>query len=77
MGITGVQLLSIPVTDQDRARQFYVGTLGLDLVAEEPMGPVRAAGVDVTEPVDAPWGRYVMLHDPDGKGLIVAGPPAS
>lgn len=123
MTITGVHLLSIPVTDQDRARDFYVNTLGLDLVSEEPMGPdqrwirvapkgsatsmtlvtwfpnmpagslnglvlatsdvdgeaarLRAAGIEVTEPEDAPWGRYVRLRDPDGNGLIVAGAPAS
>ena len=39
MTITHVQLLSLPVTDQDRARDFYVGTLGFDLVRDNPMGP--------------------------------------
>ena len=39
MAIRKVQLLSIPVTDQDRARDFYVGVLGLELVREMPMGP--------------------------------------
>ncbi len=39
MTITHVQLLSVPVTDQDRARDFYVDTLGFDLVADNPMGP--------------------------------------
>ena len=39
MSITKVQLFSIPVTDQDRARDFYVGVLGLELVREMPMGP--------------------------------------
>jgi predicted enzyme related to lactoylglutathione lyase len=121
MTISHVQLLSIPVTDQDRARDFYVDTLGLDLVADA-IGPdqrwvqvapkgsttsmtlvtwfptmpagsltglvlatsdvdaeaerLRAAGVEVTEPEDAPWGRYVTLTDPDGNGLILAAPPA-
>jgi predicted enzyme related to lactoylglutathione lyase len=123
MTITHVQLLSIPVTDQDRALDFYVNTLGLELVAEEPMGPdqrwiqvapkgsaasmtlvtwfptmpagslsglvlatsdvdgeaerLRAAGVEVSQPEDAPWGRYVTLTDPDGNGLIVAGAPSA
>jgi catechol 2,3-dioxygenase-like lactoylglutathione lyase family enzyme len=122
MTITHVQVLSVPVADQDRARDFYVNTLGLDLVADTPMGPdqrwvqvapkgsstsmtlvtwfstmpagsltglvlgtsdvdgeaerLRAAGVEVSEPEDAPWGRYVTLTDPDGNGLIVAGAPA-
>jgi catechol 2,3-dioxygenase-like lactoylglutathione lyase family enzyme len=39
MSITRVQLLSVPVTDQDRARDFYVDVLGFELVREMPMGP--------------------------------------
>ena len=39
MGITGVQVLSLPVRDQDRAKAFYVDVLGFDLVADESMGP--------------------------------------
>lgn len=39
MGITGVQLLSLPVRDQDRAKSFYVDVLGFELVADTSMGP--------------------------------------
>ena len=39
MGITAVQLVSLPVSDQDRARDFYVDVLGFDLVADTEMGP--------------------------------------
>ncbi len=39
MSVTRVQLFSIPVTDQDRARDFYVNALGMELVREMPMGP--------------------------------------
>ncbi len=39
MAIDKVQLFSIPVSDQDRARDFYVGVLGLELVADTQMGP--------------------------------------
>jgi len=39
MSITRVQLLSIPVTDQDRARDFYIDVLGMELVRDMPMGP--------------------------------------
>jgi catechol 2,3-dioxygenase-like lactoylglutathione lyase family enzyme len=38
MNITKIQLLSVPVSDQDRARDFYVNTLGLELVRDNPMG---------------------------------------
>ena len=118
MNITHVQLLSVPVTDQDRARDFYVDTLGLRLIADTPMGPdqrwvqvgpvgaatsitlvtwfdqmpagslsglvlqtkdidgdcerLRAAGVELTGPQDAPWGRQAILRDPDGNGLVLA-----
>ena len=39
MGITAVQLFSLPVADQDRARDFYVDVLGFELVADTEMGP--------------------------------------
>ena len=39
MAITHVKLLSVPVTDQDRAKDFYVDTLGFELIADNPMGP--------------------------------------
>jgi predicted enzyme related to lactoylglutathione lyase len=36
--ITQVQLFSVPVSDQDRAKAFYVDTLGFELVADAQMG---------------------------------------
>jgi catechol 2,3-dioxygenase-like lactoylglutathione lyase family enzyme len=39
MAATHVQLFSLPVTDQDRSRHFYVDLLGFELVRDEPMGP--------------------------------------
>jgi catechol 2,3-dioxygenase-like lactoylglutathione lyase family enzyme len=39
MTITQVQLFSLPVADQDRARDFYVDTLGFELVSDTAMGP--------------------------------------
>jgi catechol 2,3-dioxygenase-like lactoylglutathione lyase family enzyme len=37
MPITHVQLFSVPVTDQDRARDFYVDVLGFTLVSDMQM----------------------------------------
>jgi catechol 2,3-dioxygenase-like lactoylglutathione lyase family enzyme len=37
--ITGVQVLSLPVSDQDRARDFYVDVLGFDLRQDIEMQP--------------------------------------
>ncbi|GAA5198636.1 VOC family protein [Rugosimonospora acidiphila] len=39
MSLTHIQLLSLPVTDQDRARDFYVDTLGFDLVNDDATMP--------------------------------------
>ena len=39
MGISGVQLFSLPVSDQDRAKAFYVDVLGFELVNDAQMGP--------------------------------------
>jgi catechol 2,3-dioxygenase-like lactoylglutathione lyase family enzyme len=33
-----VAIVSIPVADQDRAKDFFVDTLGFQLVADQPMG---------------------------------------
>ncbi|GIH19744.1 VOC family protein [Rugosimonospora africana] len=39
MSLTHIQLLSLPVTDQDRAKDFYLNTLGFELVSDNSMGP--------------------------------------
>jgi predicted enzyme related to lactoylglutathione lyase len=54
MAITRIQLFSLPVTDQDRAKAFYLDKLGFELVADTAMGPdqrwvqVRPAGGDTS-----------------------------
>jgi lactoylglutathione lyase len=39
--ITGVRTVGVPVTDQDRALEFYVGTLGLEKRLDVDMGGGR------------------------------------
>jgi len=39
MAIRDVQVVSVPVSDQERAKQFYVETLGFTLVADTMIGP--------------------------------------
>ncbi|GIE87821.1 glyoxalase superfamily protein [Actinoplanes regularis] len=39
MTITHIDVLSLPVSDQERARDFYVDTLGFELVRQNEMGP--------------------------------------
>jgi catechol 2,3-dioxygenase-like lactoylglutathione lyase family enzyme len=41
VAITHLQLLSVPVSDQDRARDFYVDVLGFELVRDNHMGPAQ------------------------------------
>jgi lactoylglutathione lyase len=36
--ITGIHTVGVPVTDQDKALQFYTGTLGLSTRMDVPMG---------------------------------------
>jgi lactoylglutathione lyase len=36
--ITGVHTVGVPVTDQEQALNFYVGTLGLDKRIDVPLG---------------------------------------
>jgi catechol 2,3-dioxygenase-like lactoylglutathione lyase family enzyme len=39
--ITGMRTVGVPVTDQDQALNFYVGTLGLDQRVDKPLGGGR------------------------------------
>ena len=39
MAITHIALMTLPVTDQDRALAFYCDVLGFDLVRDNTMGP--------------------------------------
>jgi catechol 2,3-dioxygenase-like lactoylglutathione lyase family enzyme len=41
MTINHVQLVSVPVSDVDRARAFYVDQLGMELIRDNRMGPAQ------------------------------------
>jgi catechol 2,3-dioxygenase-like lactoylglutathione lyase family enzyme len=41
MTITHLDVISLPVSDQERARDFYVDVLGFDLLRQNEMGPGR------------------------------------
>jgi catechol 2,3-dioxygenase-like lactoylglutathione lyase family enzyme len=55
MTIRNVQLLSVPVSDQDRARDFYVDILGFDLVTDTELAPDM---------------RWVMVKPPQGQTAL-------
>ena len=39
MAIQSFEIVSVPVSDQQRAKHFYRDILGFALIREEPMGP--------------------------------------
>jgi catechol 2,3-dioxygenase-like lactoylglutathione lyase family enzyme len=41
MHITHATLVTLPVADLERAKQFYVGTLGFEVLVDRQAGPVR------------------------------------
>jgi catechol 2,3-dioxygenase-like lactoylglutathione lyase family enzyme len=41
VAVTHIQLVSVPVSDQARAKTFYTETLGFELVADNPFGDQR------------------------------------
>ena len=55
MALTNLQVVSVPVSDQDRARQFYVGQLGFTEEIDSSFGDSM---------------RWVMMRPP-GSGTAV------
>jgi lactoylglutathione lyase len=48
--ITGVRTIGVPVTDQDRAVDFYVGTLGFDKRLDAPVQQLGGRWIEVAPP---------------------------
>lgn len=118
MGITSVAVISIPVSDQDRALAFYRDALGFGVVDDVLMGPqmrwlrlgvpettftvtlvtwfekmpagslhglvlevddIDAVATDLhargflasSDVEEQPWGRFVVIRDPDDNSLIL------
>jgi predicted enzyme related to lactoylglutathione lyase len=72
-----LELISIPVSDVDRAKAFYTEQVGFhadhDHHVSETLRFVQIAelagrGVEVTDVQDFPWGKFVFFSDPDGNG---------
>lgn len=60
-----LELVGIPVTDVDRAKEFYV-TAGFVADADRVCEELAARGIPVSEVDEQPWGRFVYFSDPDG-----------
>lgn len=74
MNISEIQIVSLPVSDQDRAKDFYVHTLGLELVRDNPMGEGQR-WVEVA-PAGSPTGITLVTWFPtmpagSTKGLVL------
>jgi catechol 2,3-dioxygenase-like lactoylglutathione lyase family enzyme len=69
--ITGVGTVGVPVTDQDRALEFYVGKLGFEKRRDLPFGsgrwievaPPGAATTIALVPAGVPTGIRLMTED--------------
>ena len=55
MAIKRIDIISIPVSDQGRSKDFYVDKLGFTVKRDSPMGPDR---------------RWVQLATPEGETSI-------
>jgi catechol 2,3-dioxygenase-like lactoylglutathione lyase family enzyme len=72
--ITGIGTVGVPVTDQDRAVEFYVGKLGFEKRRDVPFGagrwievaPPGAATTIALVPAGVPAGIRLMTEDVDG-----------
>lgn len=51
--IVGIRTVGVPVTDQDRAIQFYVGTLGFEKRLDVPMPQLGGRWIEVAPPESA------------------------
>lgn len=54
--ISGVRTIGVPVTDQDRALDFYVGTLGFEKLLDAPLSQLGSRWIEV-----APAGATVSI----------------
>ena len=57
--LTAVRSVGIYVGDQDRAKEFFTGTLGFELVQDTPMGEGPGAA------------RWIEVAPPDGNVILV------
>ena len=66
--INGVHTIGVPVTDQDKALDFYVGTLGFEKRLEAPFGDGQR-WIEVAPPGAAITIALVTAHDGNPAGV--------
>jgi len=68
-GGTGVVLSAAKDFEREPDQQYPMTFACADLAATAT--ELRAAGVEVTDPVTEPWGSYIRVTDPEGRQLLV------
>lgn len=69
MAITHLQLISLPVADQDRSVK---GTVLETDDLDGDVAALTAGGVRIEGGIqEQPWGRFVTFDDPDGNGIVL------
>lgn len=68
-----IATVSLPVADQERARDFYTGVQGFGVRTDNPvpMGSWLEVAPSTSGPAFLSWGRPVTFADPDGNHLVV------
>ncbi|MCA9784220.1 MAG: VOC family protein [Calditrichaeota bacterium] len=60
MSITSFEILSVPVSDPQSAKRFFMDLLGFELIRESPMGP-EMTWIQLAPPGQAIPGTAVTL----------------
>ena len=69
MTLKRLQVISVPVGDQDRAKAFYD-----DVQASRD--ELAARGVTFLQDIEEqPWGTFTTFDDPDGNGWVLSQAP--
>jgi catechol 2,3-dioxygenase-like lactoylglutathione lyase family enzyme len=67
--ITGIRTIGVPVTDQDRAVEFYVGILGLEKRLDVPAEQLGGRWIEVAPHGSAPTIALVPARPGAGSGV--------
>jgi lactoylglutathione lyase len=69
IAITGIRTVGVPVTDQDRAVEFYVGVLGLEKRLDVPAEQLGGRWIEVAPPGSATTIALVPAHPGSATGV--------
>jgi predicted enzyme related to lactoylglutathione lyase len=67
--ITAVDFVTVNVADQERAKRFYTGPLGLELLTDVPMGEPDGPKWIEVRPPGSPT-KLVLFHAPEAAGSM-------